>query len=364
MKQRSVNFSRLFGILILCFGLNSMALDFTYQTFLLSPSQAKILNKTSAKEDSLLFVANSKDGILYAGNRNLGRCIPLFENDPTKTQEPTALKDGTLQCKNLALKVEDGAITGALTTTQNLKLNLKLIDSMILQQQEVTYQYPKDPKQSTNALTSIQFYCSKDSKAQEILQQMYKKSFDCKSAKSVFLNNAQDSMQNFFKEFSQTENKSEEKVIEKFLNTSSFEQQKGDFLYYFNNNLIVFLKNNYLYTGGAHGISSQWGVILSKENGIIPLNTMIDFNNAELKSLLWQEYQNYLKSVESEAFVDFESFKVSEAILLDYDSFIFIYQPYEIMPYANGIIKLKIPLEQMVKLGNFEKTPLESLFVP
>lgn len=354
-------FTRLFLGFCLCVGIHSMTMasEFTYQTFALSPTDAKSLNQTDGKTDSMLFVANSKNGILYAGNRNLGRCVPLFENNSSET---TALKNGTLQCKHIALKVIDGVIMGAITATKNLKLNLKLIDSMVLQQQEVIYQYPAKSKQSKNASITTQFYCSKDSKTQKILQSMYKESFDCKNAKEIFLKNAQDSMRNYFQEMLQANN--QENAIEEYLQTSPFEQYDRDSLYYFNNDLLVFLKSNYLYTGGAHGISSEWGIIVSKENGIVPLNARIDFDNAELKGLLWQEYQNCLKSVETEAFVDFQSFKVSEAILIDYDSFVFIYQPYEIMPYAYGIIELRIPLEQMEKIGNFDKTPFKSLFIP
>lgn len=367
MKQNLSLSFKCFGSLILCLGIEAMALDFTYQTFLIPTAQAKILNqaadKTSSNPQTLLFVANSKEGILYAGNQALGRCTPLLQDKRESQNEPIALKEGILECKNLALKVENGAILSALTATQNLKLNLKLIDSMVLQQQEATYQYPKSSKQAKNASISKQFHCSSDSKTQKILQSVYQKSFNCKNGKEVFLKSAQDCVQNYFKEMLQINGK--EKVaneIEKYLQTSPFEEYNQESLYFFDNNLLVFLKSNYLYTGGAHGISSKWGVIVSKEKGILPLNTMIDSNNAELKSLLWQEYQNYLKSVEAEAFVDFESFRVSDAILLDYDSFVFLYQPYEIMPYAYGIVELRIPLEQMEKFGNFAKTPLESLF--
>ncbi|CAM3599730.1 DUF3298 and DUF4163 domain-containing protein [Helicobacter sp. UBA3407] len=368
MKQNLSILSKCFGVLILCLGIETMALDFTYQTFLIPTAQAKILNqatdKTSSNPQTLLFVANSKEGILYAGNQDLGRCTPLLQDKLESQNEPITLKEGILECKNLALKVENGAILGALTATQNFRLNLKLIDSMVLRQQEITYQYPKNSKQAKNALISTQFHCSNDSKTQKILQSVYQESFDCKNAKEVFLKNSQDSIQNYFKEMLQTNDKEKvAKGIEKYLQTSPFEEYKGESLYYFDNNLLVFLKSNYLYTGGAHGISSKWGVIVSKEKGILPLNTILDSNNGELKSLLWQEYQNYLKSVKAEAFVDFESFRVSDVILLDYDSFVFLYQPYEIMPYAYGIVELRIPLEQMGKFGNFAKTPLESLFV-
>ncbi len=358
MKQQGFNLIKLLGILILCFGVDSMASDFTYQTFRFSPHQAGF-NPTKAT--SLLFVANSNEGILWAGNQDFGRCTPLSENESQSQSQ--SIKEGILQCKNLALKVESGVITEVLTATQQQKLNLKLLDSITLEPQEVTYQYPKTKQNATtHALATIRFHCSKDSKIQQLLQVLYQEKFDCKNAQEVFIKSAQNSMQQAFDAMAQEERKSRENIIQEFLETSSFETNTTDSLYYFDENLLAFSINNYSYTGGAHGISYEKGVIVSKNNEILDLKTMIDLNNLELKSLLWQAYQEYLKNIGEEAFVDFESFKVSEAILLDYDAFVFVYQPYELMPYAYGILKLKIPLEKMAQLGNFSQTPLKSLF--
>lgn len=371
MKQQIFKWTLCYcGALTLCLGIQSQALEFDYQTFLIPSSQATLLNATNNQaisnnhSSSVLFVAKTKQGILFAGNSALGRCTPLIEKD-LQTQDSNALKDGMLQCKNLALKVEDNSITRAITATKNSKLNLKLINSITLEQQEITYQYPKSKTDSTtHASVSTQFYCSKDSKIQEMLQTLYQTKYNCKNAQAVFLSQAQDSMQKSLEEFQQETNlTSKENAIDEFLKTSSFEQYTGDSLYYFDENLLAFLTTHYLYTGGAHGISNTSGVILSKNNEIIDLEKIIDFNNPELKSLLWEAYQNYLQTIEmKESYTDFESFEVSKVVLLDYDSFVFIYQPYEIMPYAYGSVKLKIPLAQMAKFGDFATTPLQSLF--
>lgn len=358
MRQQDFKPIKLLGIFILCFGIHSVALDFTYQTFRLSPTQAGF-NPTKAT--SLLFVANSDEGILWAGNQAFGRCVPLSK-DESQSQNHS-IKEGILQCKNLALKVENNVITEVLTATQQQKLNLKLLNSITLKQQEATYQYPKNSNTTTHALATIRFHCSKDSKIQELLQVFYQEKFDCKNAQEVFVKSAQNSMQQDFDAMAQEERKSRESVIKEFLKTSSFETNTTDSLYYFDENLLVFSINNYSYTGGAHGISYEKGVIVSKNNEILDLKTMIDWENPELKNLLWQAYQEYLKNRGEAAFVDFESFRVSEEILLDYDSFVFVYQPYELMPYAYGILKLKIPLEKMARFGNFDKTPLQSLFI-
>ncbi|MBD5164870.1 DUF3298 and DUF4163 domain-containing protein [Helicobacter sp.] len=359
MKQQGFNLTKSLGIFILCFGIHTMALDFTYQTFRLLPHQAGF-NPTKAT--SLLFVANSDEGILWAGNQDFGRCTPLSKNESQSQNQ--SIQEGILQCKNLALKVENGVITEVLTANQQHKLNLELLDSITLERHEVTYQYPKTPDTTTHALATIRFHCSKDSKIQKLLQTLYREKFDCENAQRVFVESAQNSIDKAFTTMAIEERKDWKEIIEEFLKTSSFETNVADSLYYFDENLLVFSINDYSYTGGAHGISYQKSVIISKDNKILDLKTIIDFNNPELKSLLWQAYQEYLKNIDEEGFVDFESFNVSEVVLLDYDSFVFVYQPYELMPYAYGILKFRIPLEKMAQfqLKKFGKTPLQSLF--
>ncbi|TLD82687.1 DUF3298 domain-containing protein [Helicobacter sp. MIT 11-5569] len=377
MKRQSLKLSAFFGAFILYFSAPSVLLgstmDFSYQTFVLPQTflQSKLfvpIKKVSKQQYSLLFVADSKEGILYAGNQALGRCVPLID-EKSQFRESNAVKNGTLQCKNLSFKVENGVITEAFNAKSSEKLNLEITDSFVLKSQEASYEYPKKSKRNpaTSAKVSTQFYCSDDLKIQESLEVLYGVKFDCKNAQKVFLEIAQDSMWSFLEDFQEeTEIKNEEKAMEEFLKFSSLEQLDGDSLYYFDENLRVFLHDNYLYTGGAHGMKSQWGVILSKTNHeILDLTSLIDFQNPKLKNLLWQEYQNYLKKLgdTGEPYTDLESFYTSKAVLIDYDSFVFIYQPYEIMPYAYGIIKLKIPLEQMAQFVQATKTPLESLFV-
>ncbi len=61
-------------------------------------------------------------------------------------------------------------------------------------------------------------------------------------------------------------------------------------------------------------------------------------------------------------YIDFENFKVSDVILLDYNGVVFVYYPYEIMPYVYGIIELRLPLEVVEKFGDFSDSVLGYLF--
>lgn len=350
-------FSVLFGIVVLCFG--AKAQEFSYQTFSLSDENIKALSTEDKAIAPLLYVATSENGILYAGNASFGRCLPLID----KNEEFAALKDGMLQCNDLGLKVKDGVITAAVTSTQNFTLDLKQLHSMTLIQQEAIYKRPKPKKNGArDALVSLRFHCSKDTKTQELLQIMYGEKFDCKNAKAVFDKKAQDSLQHYLEASLEENATNKEKAIEAMLQVEPFENYFKDSLHYFDSNLLVFSRGDYFYTGGAHGMYSQSGVVLSK-NGVVDLEKIIDFDNPQLKDVLWNAYQQFLKEKETTGFADFATFTPSKSVLVDYDGFVFVYQPYELVPYSYGIVELKIPFAQMAEFGKFEDSPLSHLFV-
>lgn len=355
-KMQKQIFSVLFGVIVLCF--SAKAQEFSYQTFSLSKDNVKALSTEDKVITPLLYVATSKDGILYAGSASFGRCLPLIDKD----QEFAALKDGMLECNDLGLKVKNGVITEALTATQNFALNLKQLDSMTLIQQEVVYKRQKPKKsKAEDAFVRLRFHCAKDSKVQDLLQTMYGEKFDCKNAKAVFEKKAQDSLQRFLEASLEENVTNKAKAIEEMLQFAPFENYSKDSLYYFDSNLFVFSRGDYFYTGGAHGMYNESGVLLSK-NGIVDLETIIDFDNPQLKDVLWNAYQKFLQEKEMEGFAEFKTFEVSKEVLVDYDGFVFLYQPYELAPYSYGVVELKIPFTQMAEFGKFENSPLSHLF--
>ena len=167
---------------------------------------------------------------------------------------------------------------------------------------------------------------------------------------------AEESMQEYLKDIGDLN-------VEEYLKKFPLEEITEDKLYYFDENLLVFEKMSYLYTGGAHGNHGKWGVVLSKKEGIVELNEIIDLNNLELKQILWEKYQDIAAKEKVKDYITFENFKVSDAILLSYDGIVFVYQPYEIMPYVYGNIEIKLPLEVVEKFGNFKDSPLKYLFL-
>ena len=100
--------------------------------------------------------------------------------------------------------------------------------------------------------------------------------------------------------------------------------------------LATFAISFYDYEGGAHGIeSNRYFTIDLTTRHILTLNDL--FNEKDLpkvKKLLWEQYNNSNK--EYEPVIEADSFNLSNNIYLDSRGVHFIYDVYEIAPYAAG----------------------------
>ncbi len=302
--------------------------EITYTTYLLNKHK--------------LFIANSPKGIFFAG-------IQGKDSQNCLLDEEIPLKNGSLKCGIYSFKVHNGKIE----ETHNLLIQT----SFSLKAQEAIYEHPNYPDNKI----SILFQCSTDSKIQKLLEQMYQKNFSCGSGKELFYEKAKASMQEYIKNAN-----TDKKEAQELLKYSPLEDNVMDTLVYFDDELLVFERSSYLYTGGAHGMPTKQGIILSKSQGLIPIDKNINLNNHQLKTLLWKKYREYLKRLPKETpppqtYINFEDFKVSDSILLDYDGVIFLYQPYEILPYSYGIIRLKIPLIALKNFEDFKNSVFEYL---
>ncbi|WP_299546461.1 DUF3298 and DUF4163 domain-containing protein [uncultured Helicobacter sp.] len=313
----------------LIFGICSYAkpIDFTYNTYKMENEKQK------------LFVSKNNEGILYAGSFDFGRC----ENKKDGITQP--LKNGELKCKNASLKVKNGEIIGILKNGKFQHLNLKLEQSFKTQEQIANLTHTV--KSNNSATITTKFQCSKDPTIQKILEKMYGVKFNCKNgiseinemAKKSLLKNAE--------------------TIDTILSSSAFEKQSSDFLYYFDEEFLSFNTYTYIYTGGAHGNHTRIGITISKDGNIIPLADILTPYNKPLKDFLWKEYQKFTQEMHSEPLIKYEDFNVSNSILLDYGEVLFLYQPYEIMPYSYGVITLKIPFNTFLAITKIQSFPLE-----
>ncbi|WP_104721551.1 DUF3298 and DUF4163 domain-containing protein [Helicobacter mesocricetorum] len=308
-----------------------------------SKSQQETTYTTYLLNKHKLFVARSMEGILFAGIQGENSQNCLLDGE-------MPLKNGNLKCGIHTFKVRNGKLEE--------KHHLPIQSSFTLKAQEVTYEYPNH---QSNKISTL-FQCSTNTEIQNLLKLMYQKNFSCENGQKIFYEEAKISMQKYIKNTN-----TYHQEIQKSLKHSPLENIVADTLVYFDDKILVFERNSYLYTGGSHGMPTKQGIILSRSKGLINVYKNIDFNNHALKTLLWEKYEEYLKQLPketpppTETYVDFENFKISDAILLDYDGILFLYQPYEIMPYSYGIISLKIPLIELQEFEDFKNSAFRHL---
>lgn len=122
---------------------------------------------------------------------------------------------------------------------------------------------------------------------------------------------------------------------------------------------IVSLSSSYYnYLGGAHGMYGTSGIQLNPETGDLYTNDQIlnyDENIYEglrgaAESRLREKYGT---GSETETLSDLgfwfenDEFILSENFLITETGFVFLYQPYEIAPYALGLIEIPLTFEEM-----------------
>ena len=114
--------------------------------------------------------------------------------------------------------------------------------------------------------------------------------------------------------------------------------------------LATFAISFYDYEGGAHGIEgNRYFTIDLTTRHILTLNDL--FNEKDLpkvKMLLWEQYNNSNK--EYELVIGADSFNLSNNIYLDSRGVHFIYDVYEIAPYAAGEQDLLLYFGQLEEL--------------
>ena len=118
--------------------------------------------------------------------------------------------------------------------------------------------------------------------------------------------------------------------------------------------LATFAISFYDYEGGAHGIEgNRYFTIDLTTRHILTLNDL--FNEKDLpkvKTLLWEQYNNSNK--EYEPVIGADSFNLSNNIYLDSRGVHFIYDVYEIAPYAAGEQDLFLYFGQLEELFKAE----------
>ncbi|MCF8304520.1 MAG: DUF3298 and DUF4163 domain-containing protein [Bacteroidales bacterium] len=118
----------------------------------------------------------------------------------------------------------------------------------------------------------------------------------------------------------------------------------------FNHDSLLSLRyTDYAYTGGAHGLAIQKLITLNaRHDNVLKLQQVIDSSDYDtLSMLLEEELREQFKIDSSETLIDFGFFMDTLIIPRNYlatnQGLLFLYNPYEIAPYAFGNIELFIP---------------------
>ncbi len=122
----------------------------------------------------------------------------------------------------------------------------------------------------------------------------------------------------------------------------------------FNHKLISFIKNEYSYSGGAHGIYQEISYVFSLDTGDY-LQLKDVFKESiydEIPELLLDYIEKHpslgvhFKSDVHKERLDYLR-RDNYIFYFDKDNLIIIYQPYEIASFAAGVVKIPIPLEKI-----------------
>ncbi len=115
--------------------------------------------------------------------------------------------------------------------------------------------------------------------------------------------------------------------------------------------LELFSINSYRYMGGAHGISFVLYQILdNKTQKVITLDDILLSNKkAKLTRLAKAEFAKFLQRADTslEENSNYAEFQLTDNFTFTKDGLRFLYQPYEITPYAMGMPEITIPYDKL-----------------
>lgn len=123
------------------------------------------------------------------------------------------------------------------------------------------------------------------------------------------------------------------------------------------NNLVMFSKHYYSFSGGAHGMySTEYLNIDVNKKAVIQLDDLVSpKNQAKLKTILWENYTrerldengNY-----DDSFMAKKDFYIANNFYFSPNGITFVYPVYALGAYAEGEIELSVPFEEISELLN------------
>lgn len=120
------------------------------------------------------------------------------------------------------------------------------------------------------------------------------------------------------------------------------------------NHIATFSYTYHQYTGGAHGMfNTQYINIDGNKKAIIHLNDLVPLENqTQLGDILWDTYKNSELGPYSDDWIDQEKFRIPDNFYFNGDKIVFVYDVYELGPFAAGNVELTVERYEVNKLLN------------
>lgn len=138
----------------------------------------------------------------------------------------------------------------------------------------------------------------------------------------------------------------------------TFELQiSGDPIYQ-NSQVVSLAYNWYVYEGGAHGNYAKWCSMFDKKDGSKISYARLVKDEEKLLGIAEKVFRSQVGMAEEEDMYQLYSFKndrfhLSDDFIFSTEGLVFFYNPYEIAPYAAGIIEVKLPYKGIAEYINF-----------
>ncbi len=128
-------------------------------------------------------------------------------------------------------------------------------------------------------------------------------------------------------------------------------------------NVLAMAHKFYVYTGGAHGMPGEYFINIEKKSGrLFMLDDIIKNENrndmlviAKLQFYRQRDIPSTQTLGDAGYWFENQQFYLPDNFCITDDGLLFLYNPYDIAPYADGMIELFIPYSDVTSLLKMEK---------
>jgi len=131
----------------------------------------------------------------------------------------------------------------------------------------------------------------------------------------------------------------------------NYELTKSSKIIYNKNNILIIEIESYIYAGGAHGMGNMQYLHFDMKTGeLFGLNEVFNHSaQQKIAALLSEKSEEMKQANESVLFEDAKA-DLNDNFYFDKGKYYFVYNPYEIGPYAAGYITVELPIEKVKNL--------------